>query len=449
MFEHVDDPPETWAPMRRAANALASPIQSILRIEAASGIVLFAAATVALLWANLSPATYEGLWHVPIGGHIGAWTFDRSIQFWINDGAMTVFFLLVGLEIRREIFQGDLASVRQASLPLIAAAGGMVVPAIVFVALNAGRAGAAGWAIPMATDIAFAVGVLTLLGSRVSGSLRVLLLSLAVIDDIGAILVIALFYGHGIAIEGLGIACVGVAGVLAMRSAGTRTSWLYAIPGIVIWSGFVVAGIHPTIAGVLLGLMTPVKPWFGASGFAAETRAQLDESSPDEDRGQLQSRVDVIHKAGREAVSPVDRLIHVLHPWVAYAIMPLFALANAGVIVGRVDLSGDAIWLLAGVIAGLVIGKPLGIAVASLVATKLRIAASSRDLTRSGILLVGLVGGIGFTMSLFIAQLAFPEGALLDTAKLGILVGSLTAIVVGLLFGRVHAARSYRANIAR
>jgi Na+:H+ antiporter, NhaA family len=262
----------------------------------------------------------------------------------------------------------------------------------------------------------------------------VLLLALAVIDDIGAILVIAIFYSAGISLSGLAVVGLGTAGVLAMRAAGVRAPLLYLAPGLVVWAGFLITGIHPTIAGVLLGLLTPVRPWFGPSAFAATTHAEL-ERMPEADRHALLLSLDLIGQARREAVSPVERLVHSLHPWVAFVIMPIFALANAGVVLGGARLTDDYLWLIGGVVAGLAIGKPLGIAGASLGAAKIKIAARSDDMTGRGLLLVGLVGGIGFTMSLFIAQLAFPPGPLLDTAKLAILVGSGVAILAGLAFG--------------
>ncbi|HET9625808.1 MAG TPA: Na+/H+ antiporter NhaA [Kofleriaceae bacterium] len=442
---HRRPPPETWGPARRAAHAIASPIQRILAVEAASGIVLLVATGAALLWANLWPASYEALWHTPIGLRIAAWSFERPLHFWINDGLMTVFFFVVGLEIRRELFEGELATLRKAALPLVAALGGMLAPAGIFALLNVGRAGAAGWAVPMATDIAFAVGVLTLLGSRVPSALRVLLLGLAVIDDIGAIVVIALFYSAGIALEGLAMVGLGAGAIWAMRAAGVRSALPYLLPGTVVWAGLLVAGVHPTLAGVMLGLLTPVRPWFGPSGFAETTQAHL-EHLPVDDRDALLSSLDKISEARREAVSPVERLIHALHPWVAYVVMPVFAVANAGVVVGGAELTGDARWLFAGIVAGLVLGKPLGITLTALLASRLGIAVRADDVTRRGVLLVGVVGGIGFTMSLFIAQLAFPNGPLLLTAKLAILIGSGVAIVGGTLFGL--ASRHLRVSSA-
>ena len=433
-------PPETWAPVARAARALANPIQRILAIEAASGIVLLAATVSALVWANTGGASYEALWHIPVGAEVGSWSLTRPLHFWINDGLMTVFFFVVGLEIRREIFEGELTSMRKAALPLAAAVGGMLVPAAIFAVLNMGRPTSAGWAIPMATDIAFAVGVLTVLGSRVPVAWRVLLLALAVIDDIGAIVVIAAFYSSGMSLGGLALVMVGLVVVLIFRGAGVRAPLVYMAPGALVWSGLLVAGIHPTLAGVMLGLLTPVRPWFGPSGFAQTTHAQLAEL-PEDDRHELLARLDLINQARREAVSPVERLIHALHPWVAFGIMPLFALANAGVVLGTADISGASLWLFVGIVAGLALGKPLGIVAASLGASRFGIATRSAEMTRRGLLLVGLVGGIGFTMSLFIAQLAFPPGPYLDTAKLAILVGSGIAMAIGLAVGLLTPRR--------
>jgi NhaA family Na+:H+ antiporter len=433
-------PPETWPPVARAARAIANPIQRILAIEATSGVVLLAATVAALVWANAWGASYEALWHAPMGLELGPWAVSRPLHFWVNDGLMTIFFFLVGLEIRRESFEGELASVRKAALPVAAAIGGMLAPAVIFAALNVGRPTAAGWAIPMATDIAFAVGVLTVLGSRVPVAWRVLLLALAVIDDIGAIAVIAVFYSAGLSYEGLILAASGLAAVLILRGIGVRSPVLYVAPGAVVWAGLLVAGIHPTLAGVVLGLLAPVRPWFGPSGFAKTTQTQL-EGLPEADRHALLASLDHIDRARREAVSPVERLIHALHPWVAFGIMPLFALANAGVAFGGAELGGDSLWLFVGIVAGLALGKPLGIVVASLAAARAGIATRSAEVTRRGLLLVGLVGGIGFTMSLFIAQLAFPAGPYLATAKLAVLVGSGAAIATGLVAGLVTPRR--------
>lgn len=427
---------EAQGPVRRAAVAIAAPLQRFFAIEAASGVVLLVAAAIALVWSNAWAASYVDLWRAPIGFRVGPWWAEQSLRFWINDGLMTAFFLVVGLEIRRELFEGALASRRQAALPVLAAIGGMVVPAGLFALLNVGRDGAAGWAIPMATDIAFAVGALTLLGRRIAPALRVLLLALAVIDDIGAIVVIAMFYGAGIALEGLAVVAVGVAAVLVLRAAGVRSPLAYVVPGAILWAGLLATGIHPTLAGVVLGLLTPVRPLAepNRSGATKADREEIVDERPENVPG-----LDRARRRRSETAAPAERLLRELHPWVAFGVMPIFALANAGVIVRGVTLSGDHLWLFAGIVAGFLVGKPLGITALSLGATKLGIARLSEDITRRGVLLVGLLGGVGFTMSLFIAQLGFSPGPLLETAKLAIVVGSGLAIATGLIFGRLFA----------
>ncbi len=428
-------PPETWRPVRRAAERLISPVARFMAIEAASGLLLVAATAVALVWANSAwRDSYADLWHTPFGVQLGSWTFARPLHFWVNDALMTIFFFVVGLEIRRETHEGDLRDLRRAALPLAAAAGGMLVPAAIFAVINLGRAGEAGWGIPMATDIAFAVGVLTLLGKRVPASLRTMLLALAVIDDIGAIVVIAVFYSSGVAVAGLLLAAAGMAAVAALRAIGVRTPLAYLAPGAAVWIGLYTAGVHPTLAGVLLGLATPARSWFGPSGFAEATQEHIDHIDGT-DRPALHERLAAVETARREAISPAERLQHILHPWVAFGVMPLFALANAGVPLGGADLSGDGLFLFLGILLGLALGKPLGIVALSSFASRTGLAIRPADASTRGIALVGIVGGIGFTMSLFIAQLAFPPGPLLDTAKLAILVASTAAITAGLLAG--------------
>jgi Na+:H+ antiporter, NhaA family len=430
-------PPESWQPVKLVAERLLSPIQRFLHIEAASGILLLLATAVALAWAN-SPwsESYQHLWHTPFGLRLGDWAFERDLHFWVNDGLMTLFFFVVGLEIRREIYEGELSQLRRAALPLAAALGGMLVPAAVYIAFNHGKAGADGWGIPMATDIAFAVGVLVLLGKRCPPALRVLLLALAVIDDIGAILVIALFYSSGLDWSGFAIAGGGLVAILLLRAAGVRTVLLYVVPGVAAWYGTYRGGIHPTLAGVVIGLMTPVKAWFGAGKLATEVQRRL--VAAGETGGSLVAQVAPLARATREVVSPAEYLQHQLHGLVAFGVMPIFALANAGVVLGGADLTGDALMILAGIIGGLVLGKPIGIVVTSWLATRTNLATQPKAVTGVGLTVVGMVGGIGFTMSLFIAQLAFarPDQAeLLATAKLAILIASAVAILAGGVLG--------------
>lgn len=406
--------PGTWRPARRIARRILRPVERFLAIEAASGILLLSVAVIALVWAN-SPwsSAYSAFWHTPIGLKVGPFHFERDLHFWINDGLMTIFFFVVGLEIRREMHQGELSQLKRAALPLVAALGGMLVPAAIFASLNHGHDTARGWGIPMATDIAFAVGVLALLGRRVPPALRVLLLALAVIDDVGAIIVIAVFYSSGLEPLGFALAGAGIAGIVVMQGFGVRAPLAYVVPALVVWSGAYRAGVHPTLAGVAVGLMTPVRAWTGEEG------------------------------------SPVERLERQFHGSVAFGIMPMFALANAGVALSGVSISGNGVLLFLGISLGLVAGKTIGIAGASWLAARAGLAMLPRGVRWSGVLVVGLVGGIGFTMSLFVAGLAFPAGATLETAKLAVLVGSGVAAIGGLGLGAALLPRRPDADAAR
>lgn len=434
-------PPEGWSPLIRAARLAARPLERFLRIEAASGILLLAAAAVALLWANSPWAeSYLHLWHTPIGLRIGALSFERSLEWLVNDGLMVIFFFVVGLEIRREIHHGELSELRRAALPLAAALGGMLAPALLYLAFAGGAATRSGWGVPMATDIAFAVGILTLLGKRVPPALRVLLLALAVIDDLGAIIVIALFYSAGISTSGLLVAAGGLAGIFALQRFGVRPKAAYIVPGVVAWAGIAMAGVHPTIAGVIIGLITPVQAWLGPTGFLVGVQKELDDlarTGPEAlSSHDLATTLQHVAVARREAMSPAESLIELLHPWVAFGIMPLFALANAGVAITDGSLDGSSWRVLGGAAVGLVLGKPLGVLLACALALRLKIATLPAGLSIRHLVVLGVVSGVGFTMSLFIAQLAFSDAALLGAAKLGVLLASGVASVVALVLGR-------------
>ena len=427
--------------IRRAALALARPIGNFLHVEASSGILLLVAAVSALIWAN-SPwaSAYESMLHTPVSLGFGKHVFTQTVHFWINEILMVVFFFVVGLEVRRELFEGELSDPRRAALPVAAALGGMIVPAAIYLSLNAGSPAARGWALPMATDIAFAVGVLALLGRRVPAALRVLILALAIIDDIGAILVIAFFYSSGIIWEGLVAVGLGIVVVITMQRADLRNPFLYVAPGILVWGGFMHAGIHPTIAGVILGLLTPVRSWLSHEGFLKETDQALDSlrqrTTAEVDPRQFLPDLERINMARQEVIPVVTRLEVALHPWVAFGIMPLFALANAGVSLGGIGAgSSQAIGIVLGVGLGLVVGKPLGIVAFSWVAVRLGLASLPRGVSWIGVLVVGGVAGIGFTMALFIGALAFADAAMLALAKLAILVASVVAGVTGLVVG--------------
>jgi NhaA family Na+:H+ antiporter len=427
------------------------PLEKFLHVEAASGAVLLCAVIVALAWANWPLATsYHDVWHAEIGLYFGQWRASLPVHFFINDVLMTVFFLVVGLEIRRELHEGALADLKSASLPLAAAVGGIAVPAGIYWLLNSNGA-REGWAIPTATDIAFAVGLLALLGKRVPNQLRVLLLAIAIVDDIAAILIIAVFYSSGVQLWGLVVAAAGVALIRLFNRIGIRTAWSYVAPGAVVWIGILQAGVHPTIAGVILGLLTPVRSPVDRSALLASSvalarkvrdRFTPQSDAPDIDPKEMIDPLAQLKNMQRELVPPVVRVQAALHSWVAFCIMPLFALANAGV---AIDLSSIKLALAdavsVGIFCGLVFGKPLGIVLASAIAIRLNIASLPAGVTFRGVSIIGCLAGIGFTMSIFIAQLAFADEQMLALAKIAVLAASTMAGLIGLRMGAMLLRR--------
>lgn len=421
--------------------------QQFARAEASGGLLLLACTALALAWAN-SPwaGSYFHLWEVPFTIGTPQAGVTHTLHHWINDGLMAVFFFMVGLEIKREMLVGELSSLRQAALPIAAAIGGMVVPAALYAALNAGGPGAAGWGIPMATDIAFALGILALLGNRVPLALKVFLAALAIVDDIGAVLVIAIFSTATISWASLGVAAVVLALLLSINRAGARHPAPYALLGVVLWGAFLQSGVHATIAGVLLAMTIPARTRIDQEEFARQVRAGVagfeQASGPGTSVLTNSAQQEVIHHiedACEGAQSPLMRLEHGLHGIVAFGIMPLFALANAGVRIGG-DLAGTfAGPVPLGIMAGLVLGKPLGITLASWLVVRSGVAVLPGGTTWRIIHGTSWLAGIGFTMSLFIAGLAFPDAGLVDASKLGILAASVIAGLVGwalLRFGR-------------
>jgi NhaA family Na+:H+ antiporter len=447
-------PPEAWQPLLRVARLARRPLEGFLRIEAASGILLLGAAAVALTWANSPWAeSYVQLWHTPLGIRVGSFTFERTLEWLVNDGLMAIFFFVVGMEIRREIHHGELSEWRRAAVPAAAALGGMLAPAGLYLLVAGGPATRSGWGVPMATDIAFAVGILTLLGQRVPAALRVLLLALAVIDDLGAILVIALFYSSGIDSAGLLVAAAGIVGILAMQRLGVRLKAAYIVPSVVAWAGVYAAGVHPTIAGVVVGLMTPVRTWLGPVGFVSGVRGELehlDRVDPSTlSTHELGKTLRHVNAARREAMSPAESLIEALHPWVAFGVMPIFALANAGVTVSGWEGESSSGSVAVAIAVGLIVGKPLGVLVATGIALRLGIGALPVGLGVRHLLVLGVVAGVGFTMALFIAQLAFTDPTLLAAAKLGVLGASGGAALLGIVLGRLLLAPSRVAGAAQ
>lgn len=415
----------------QAIQQLVAPIHRFLHVEAASGVVLLACTLAALGLANSTFAeAYLSLWKSPVGIRVGAFELQHSLKHWINDGLMVVFFFVIGLEVKREIVRGELRDPRSAALPVAAALGGMIAPAAVYLLWQPGGPARDGWGIPMATDIAFVVGCLAVLGARVPQSLRVLLLSLAIADDVGAILVIAVGYTASLdwAALALGAACIGA--VVAAARFGVRSIAVYTGLGVVTWFFFERSGVHATIAGVILGLLTPAESWV-SGGLLRESVARSSEFLAGGGWPSPRQRRDALHRVERvvrEASSPLERLEARLHPWVGFAIMPLFALANAGVAFTPRSLADP---VAIAVLLGLVVGKPVGVVGASWLATRLRLAQLPADVDGAVLVGAGCLAGIGFTMSLFIAGLAL-DAATLDAAKVGILAGSALSGTVGL-----------------
>ncbi len=438
---------ETWLHSSRTVpSRFIRPVLEFTRVEAAGGAVLLVAAIVALIWAN-SPY-YESYFnlleaHVRIDG----WFihFDESVLHLINDGLMVIFFFVVGLEIKRELVVGELNSVKKASLPAMAALGGMLVPALIYVAIVASAEPGAvhGWGIPMATDIAFSVGVVALLGSRISIGAKLFLLALAIVDDIGAIIVIAIFYTKDLDFVWLGLAFVGIAVIYAARQSGVQRILFYVLVGTFVWYGFLESGVHATIAGVILGLLTPVHASYTDEQFRQKAKQVLDRWDVNRASPHAEERLDQdaleLAAVARSSVSPLDRIEHALHPWSSFVIVPIFALANAGVrfVGGEAGIIDELLSPVAlGVAVGLALGKPIGITAATWIALRFNIGVLPRRTTLKTVIGLGSLAGIGFTVSLFITDLAFREDLFTDEAKLGIFLGSAVAGVIGFLILR-------------
>jgi NhaA family Na+:H+ antiporter len=413
--------------------------QAFMQVEAASGVVMLAAAIVALVWAN-SPwwESYFDLWHTDVIIEAKVFEIHLDLREWVNDALMTIFFFVVGLEIKRELVHGELSNPRRALLPAAGALGGMIAPALLYTLFNLGSEGAHGWGVPMATDIAFAVGVLSLLSRRVPFTLKIFLLALAIADDIGAILVIAVFYTTDINFLALGLAALTLALIVVMNRSGVRNINVYVVVGAVLWLTMLESGIHATISGVVLGLLAPASYFYNPETFATAaddliSRFKLAQQTENEDiqRGILSQMEDLTQ--GTEA--PLDRLERALHRWVSFLIVPIFALANAGVHVSG-ETADAAIQspVSQGVFVGLLLGKPVGIFLVTFIAVRLGICEKPRGSTWPQVFSVGILGGIGFTVALLITDLAFERELLSDEAKLGVLTASAAAGILGFIF---------------
>ena len=432
MDDHDEAMKQTQLP-KEPIHRLTEPLNRLMHVEAAGGAVLLVCALGALGAANSEYAErFLEVWKFKVGFSWGDFHLLHPLKHWINDGLMAIFFFVVGLEVKREIVLGDLGELRRAALPLGAAIGGMVVPAGIFLLMQTGEPGERGWGIPMATDIAFVVGCMAILGRRVPASLRIILLTLAIVDDIGAILVIAFGYTESLNWEWLITGAIGIGVVVLMQRLGIRSMGLYTLSGAIIWLGFHESGIHATIAGVVLGLMTPARPYLdeGVGGQMLQRASEVVHSGSWDQDPKRAAKISQFRRLTRETISPLEYLIYMLHPWVVFLIMPIFALANAGIAFQMADVISP---ISLAVILGLSIGKPVGILLFSWLLVRFGLAQLPPDVRWRHLAGGGFLAGIGFTMALFIAGLAFADESLLRSAKMGVLVGSLVSAIAGML----------------
>lgn len=429
-----------YAPWEKAFNKIATPFEHFIHAQTTTGLILMGMTIVALLLANSPLAEiYAHFFHTYINIEVGTFKLSHSIHHWINDGLMAIFFFIIGLEIKREISVGELSNIKVAILPILSAIGGMIAPALIYLSINSGTEGANGWGIPMATDIAFAISALVLLRNRVSTSLVTFLVALAIVDDLGAVVVIALFYTSDISLFWLGLAIVAFLVMVSFNRFGIHAVLPYFIVGMFMWFFMLESGVHATIAGVIAAMAIPSKPKYAPASFAEHAKKLLkdydkypivkDHVMHEKQKAILQNIKDRIDAVG----SPSARLEHSLHLPVSLIVIPLFALANAGIAIDFTSI-GKAITepVSFGIIAGLVIGKVIGIAGTAWLAIKLKIATLPQNTSMNQIFGVSFLGGIGFTMSIFVADLAFAgNDNLIFQAKVGILTASLTAGLIG------------------
>ena len=418
---------------------IVEPFDAFFHTESSRGILLIIAAMAALIWAN-SPwrALYHGIWNLPLTFSLGHVALSKPLLLWINDGLMAVFFFVVGLEIKREILVGELAELKKAMFPISAALGGMVVPALIYAGFNSGKIGSSGWGIPMATDIAFALGILSLLGNRASLGLKVFLTAVAIVDDLGAVVVIAVAYTSDIVWEfiGLGMACW--AALILCNRLGVRQPLIYALFGALLWVLFLKSGIHATVAGVMAAVTIPVRTPINADEFLECGRTYLAEFERAGERGaniltnaERHGSLQALEKACHVAEPPLQRLEHALHPWVSFGVMPVFALANAGVFLGG-DIGAVLLNpVTLGVGCGLILGKQIGIMLFAWAVVRMGLTDFPRGVRWGQIYGASWLCGIGFTMSLFIGSLAFGQDPRLDAAKVGVLIASAFSAVIG------------------
>ena len=423
----METPKPTKTPLQR-------PFQEFFSKEALSGLLLIFSTIVALIWANSALSSYyTGLWETIITVGVGAGSISKPLLLWVNDGLMAIFFFLIGLEIKRELLSGELSTRKKATLPVVAALGGAVIPALIYVFLNMGTAEVSGWGVPMATDIAFAIGILALLGSKAPLPLKIFVTALAIVDDLMAVLVIAAFYTAEISFVSLGVGIGFFALAVMVNKFGIHRTAVYVILGIATWVAFLKSGVHATLAGVLFAMAIPAKTKLTSSDFLRKgedfihaVRKQVAEKKDQ------QTAIHYLEETSKKAQSPLHRMEHALHGWVAFGVMPIFALANAGVMISASvlsDVPGSMVFW--GIFLGLLLGKPLGIVSMTWLAVKSKIAELPEGVTWRHVAGAGALAGIGFTMALFIANLAFADAVTLEIAKTAILAASFCSGLLG------------------
>ena len=429
---------------------ISDPIKRFINLETSSSIILFACSIIAIIWANSSYGyLYNDLWNhqFTIGFTDTKFQLSKPLILWINDGLMAIFFFVIGLEVKREILAGELTSLRKASLPIFAAIGGMVFPVIIFLAFTHGKPGAEGWGIPMATDIAFTLGILKLLGNRVPLGLKIFLTAFAIVDDIGAVLVIAIFYSANIQWDLLvyGLSIFGILAFLSYKEIYSK--YLFLVLGCVIWLLFLKSGVHPTIAGILMAFTIPIERKANLAEYLHLIKGELSVFKEDEvNENSLLTQeqlnvIDSVETITENVHSPLQHLEHSLHGWVSYVIMPIFALANAGVLISFEGLE-DTSHITLNIALALVFGNTIGIMLLSYIGTKLNWADLPEGVNFTQLFGVSLLGGLGFTMSLFIANLAYTDVNLIAASKMGILIGSLVAGVLGYVILRLNLPKN-------
>ncbi len=421
------------------------PAQRFIQTEWVGSLLLLLAAVTALLWAN-SPfsESYYHLWESVVTLDLGILTLSKDLGHWINDGLMAIFFFVIGLEIKREFLHGNLSNRRSAMLPILAALGGMVVPALIYLALNPSGEFSKGWGIPMATDIAFALGILGLVGRRIPSEVRIFLLALAVVDDIGAIMVIAVFYTASLSIEALAVGALLIVIILAMQRLGIRSIAAYLVVGVFFWLAIFESGIHATIAGVILGALTPSVPYLNPDDYQKKASALMSSLAEAESAGRHSASEAILGQLEELTASteaPLERLERKVHPWSSYVVLPLFALANSGVALSGAAIQGAFESSVAlGIMLGLIVGKLVGVLLFTWIGVKIGVALIPPGVSWGYLTGAALLAGVGFTVSIFITGLAFEDQAVIDQAKIGILMASLFAGVVGFTFLRLSPA---------